>query len=246
MSDTLDANWRRQSQSWADIVANQKAIEQKISAKQKEEAVLVTNVINTSQQKIERDNIEREKRKRNVVIRELEESEGSSDDRKESDKDAATQILSLQSSDVIQVWRAGPPKRNYNRPLIVTVSTPELAQKLHNYGRGRRVENLSDDREFYWCNPDLIETDRKANYKAREEARRRRSAQGGNRGEHHYHGNDQTWREHHYRGDDQPRRENHLHRDRHPSPANSETSSRRSVSPQHSIVHEVDGHQGFT
>lgn len=234
VSETLDANWRRQTQSWADIVANQKAIEQKISTKQKEEAVLVTNVINSSQQKIERDNIEREKRKRNVVIRELEEpDEGSSEERKYSDKMAVTEILSLDSSDVIQVWRAGPPKRNYNRPVVVTVSTPEIAQNLHNYGRGKRIENLNDEREYYWCNPDLIETDRKANFKAREEARRRRTSRGENR------------REQHHRRDEQPREGHHDHGVGHTSPVSSEASSRRSrsASPQHITG---NGRQGFS
>ena len=221
VSETLDANWRRQSQSWADLVANQKAMEQKISAKQKEEVVLVTNVINSSQQKMERDNIEREKRKRNVVIRELDEpNEGSNEDRRDSDIAAATEILDIDPTDVIQVWRAGPPKRNQNRLLIVTVRTPELAQRLHNYGRGKKVVNLNDDREFYWCNPDLIETDRKANYKARLEARNRRSAQGLG----------------------QPRRDGPYHENDQPLPARSRTSSSRqsrSASPQHSPAHDA-------
>ena len=50
------------------------------------------------------------------------------------------------------------------RPLVITLSTPELARQLCSYGAGKKylVDNV-----VYWANPDLIQSDRLANQAAR-------------------------------------------------------------------------------
>ena len=185
VSQTLDANWRRHTQSWADIVAGQKALETKLVQQQEKEKILVQEAINSSRQKTERDNAEREKRKRNVVIRDIEEpTTGSGEDKYYSDLQFVMDILELDQEDIVDLRRAGPLKRNYHRPLVITVRTPELAAHLHNYGVGRRKHNTNDESEVYWVNPDLIETDRKANYQARVAARAKRGNRNGSSSRH--------------------------------------------------------------
>ena len=189
MHETLDGTWRGQTQAWSDLFMDkqqesQRSIEQTIAKKQQEtqksleqsitvaQKKVVTEAIDTSREKMERDNVEREKRKRNCVIRDLPESrEDTSEAKMLEDKETVSTIMNIDPVDVIDVDRAGIAKSGVNRPVIITLSSPELASEMHNYGRGRRKVNLADEDEFYWINPDLIQTDRLANYRARKEAK---------------------------------------------------------------------------
>ena len=64
VEEVLDANWRRQSQSWASVVENQKSIERKIS-NQHSIGSVVNEAVDTSRKKMERDNAERKLRECN-------------------------------------------------------------------------------------------------------------------------------------------------------------------------------------
>ena len=171
----LDANWRRQTQTMADVVQNQKSIERKIS-NQQSIGLVVNEAVDTSRQKMERDNAERKLRECNCVIQSLPESTSSSNyDKKREDTDTVVEIMNVDPEYIVNVRRAGPPRQNQRRPVIITMSSPELAAELHNHGRGsKRVNNANPD-EAYWINPDLIKTDRIANYQARKEAQKRRA-----------------------------------------------------------------------
>ena len=192
VEEVLDANWRRQSQSWASVVENQKNIERKISYQHNIGSV-VNEAVDTSRQKMERDNVERKLCECNCMIQNILESTArSNSDKKEEDTDKVIQIMNVDSEYIINVRRAGVPKPDRVRPVIITLSTPELAAEMHNHGRGnKRVNNANHD-EVYWINPDLIKTDRVANYQARKEAQKRR--QDGQR-----------------RRDDRPRQREHRH-----------------------------------
>ena len=173
--DTLNENLRRQTQSWSELwidkqAQSQKKIEEAIIEQQRQ----VVDNIDTSRMKQERDHIEREKRKRNVVIRYIPESKKQSyRDQKEEDIKTVSEIMDLDLEYIVDVRRAGPPKPNYDRNVIITLSTPDLAGEMCNYGKGRRQEN-DDGSVFFWINADLIQADRTANYNARVTARNRR------------------------------------------------------------------------
>ena len=75
-------------------------------------------------------------------------------------------------------YRAGAKRENGDpRLLIVTLSSPSLAEQLHNYGSGARVETTggNDCRKDIWINQDLIKSDRDANYHARKLMREKRA-----------------------------------------------------------------------
>ena len=182
VKETIDDNWLRQTQSWANLFINkqeetQRSLEQTITVQQKK---VVTEAIDNSRQKMERDNVERDKRKRNVIIRELSESrEVSNEAKRKDDKERVAEIMEgLDPKLITDVRRVGIPKRDHNRPLIITLSSPDLAAEMHNYGRGRRQVSRADNSLFYWINADLIQADRIANFNARTEARNRRQQRG--------------------------------------------------------------------
>lgn len=141
-----------------------------------------SEVVQSSKAQMDADTVARQQRKCNLVIRNVSEPTGDTDNsRRQEDLTFAMKCLNIDREQIIRVTRVGKPighyrdERRVSRPLIITVETPELAAYLHDYGRGwRRQDDFGD---VYWVNQDLIAADREANYKARVEARRRR--QGG-------------------------------------------------------------------
>ena len=143
---------------------------------------VVASVVEKSKQQMDSDHVEREKRKNNIVIRDVTESGAATPElRKTDDKQKLTEILGLNEVDVENVYRAGKadnPDRTGPRPLIITLKTPEMAMALHGHGRGRRYAHPDGGDRFLWCNPDLIDADRKANFAARQERRRMKARPG--------------------------------------------------------------------
>ena len=88
-------------------------------------------------------------------------------------------MLNVDDSKIINVHRAGPPRhRNRGQPPkprpLITLESPELASKAYGYGRGTKVYSNENPDDVWWVNPDLIQSDRIANYRARVAARERR------------------------------------------------------------------------
>ena len=139
----------------------------------------VKAAIDSSREKMDVDHNERERRKCNVVVRNVKESTSDNPaDRKHHDLRLAQSILGIEKDEILKAFRAGPPTGppgTESRPLIINVITPELASYIHNYGRGRRVVNRDQQDQIFWLNPDLIQADRLANYKARLAKRRPRN-----------------------------------------------------------------------
>lgn len=171
--DKIEKKANDQTKKWSDLFSQDRDSEQVQH--------VVTQAVEKSKQRMDYDHMEREKRKKNIVLREIEEStEESADDKKAEDKSRVIEILGLSDDDIEHVFRAGKPNDGDSprpRPLIITVKTPEIAVALHGHGRGRKFRH-ADAGEDVWCNPDLIDSDRKANYLARQERKKRRRENG--------------------------------------------------------------------
>ena len=132
-------------------------------------------LVEKASQKIDSDQFEREKRKRNVVFSGVPESSNSTaSGRLKSDMRKVEKIIEPEEDGlVITCHRAGKKVDGKDRLLIVTMATPELAQIVHGYGSGRKC--LAEKNRVIWCNPDLIKADRIANYNARKQQREKRA-----------------------------------------------------------------------
>ena len=140
---------------------------------------VINEVISNSKQQMDADARERDLRKCNVVINDFPESTARlATDKIKHDRHYAQQILGIDDDEIVKVRRGGPLKEGERRPrsLIVTVVTPDLANNLHDYGRGVRRVCTTERNLAYWVNPDLIKVDRDANYRARLIARERARA----------------------------------------------------------------------
>ena len=132
-----------------------------------------SNLLQKASQKQDADNNERERRKRNIVLTNVRESTMNTSTARYNSDVKKIVHLDIPKEDVVRCVRAGPPPsgKDIVRPLIVTLSTPEKANTAHNYGYGQKllVGNV-----IVWCNPDLIKSDRIANYNARQLQREKR------------------------------------------------------------------------
>lgn len=175
----LNKNLDEQTNKWNNVLQDNREETSRVISQTITEnnTRVISEVVNSSKQQMDADKREREMRKCNIVISDLIESKARlTTDKSKHDRDYATQVLGLDDDEIVKVRRAGPPPQGEQgrpRPLIVTVLTPELANQLHDYGRGVRRTCTTDRRIAFWVNPDLIKADREANFKAREAARDR-------------------------------------------------------------------------
>ena len=124
------------------------------------------------------DQLEKERRSRNIVVSGVKESNKPNiDDKITEDKAFLTDVLEIQSSKIVKCSRAGPPlgtgsnkERTAPRPLIVVLESPQLASKYHEFGNGNRILH---DNDVYWINPDYTKSERIANWRARQARKNR-------------------------------------------------------------------------
>lgn len=161
-----------QMQKWSDLFKKERSETAKVVSEKNSKAIAEAVIL--TKQRIDSDSLEREKRKCNIVIRDIEESKSTLISEKiEDDKNITIELLNIEQKEIVNIRRAGRVRTDgSNRPLIVTVSTPELANDLHNYGRGSK---RTRDSRIFWINPDLIQADRVANYKSRLIARQKKN-----------------------------------------------------------------------
>ncbi len=124
--------------------------------------------VNAISAKQDAEAFEKKRRVSNIVIRGVPESDSDKTEiRKQEDTDFNKYLCNLQAGEIIKVFRAG--KRDENptlpRPIIATVSFPELANRLHKYGNGGRVVR---ENKVWWINPDLTANERKRNFECRQ------------------------------------------------------------------------------
>ena len=111
---------------------------------------------------------EKKKRSSNIVIRGAPESDcETAAARKEQDTSFVAKICGIRSEEMVKVFRAGKRDENSNspRPIIVTLTSPDLANRLHKYGNGGRVIL---EKRVWWINPDLTAGERKRQFECRE------------------------------------------------------------------------------
>jgi hypothetical protein len=164
-----------QTKKWSDLFKEER------DSDQEEVVQVVTQAVEKSKMRMDYDHMEREKRKKNFVLREIEESSANTpEDKREEDKIKIVEIVGLDIGDIEYVQRVGKPSEDARpRPLIITVKTPEMAAALHGHGRGRKFSDANS--VDVWCNPDRIAADRKADFLARQERNKRRLERENNR-----------------------------------------------------------------
>ena len=140
-----------------------------------EEATLAKsskNVVESVVRQLDADKIERERRKLNVVILNVPEPPEtvSIGQKKKLDTDFCRETLGMESGDFDSCWRVGKNdtmKKDYCRPLIIQMADMETVNEWTRDGRGLQTES------GHWINNDLCAADRRANFLAREERRKR-------------------------------------------------------------------------
>ena len=154
--------------SYAEVTEqSQKKVLQHAASAQSSKAVVETVV-----RKLDADKVEREKRRSNVVVLSAPEpsKDSSADQKKAKDTKFCTSVLKIPSSDIEACWRAGKldeSNPDYCRPLVIKLKDEAMVKDWTKDGKGHKTES------GYWINKDLCAADRKANFLAREERRKR-------------------------------------------------------------------------
>ena len=177
--------------TWAALFKDEQLNNKEAAKKQaedaKKQAQKVEDAIRENRAKMLADNLERERRKRNVVVSHIPESPYQEYNKRQMhEKQSVMAILRVKEpridpQDIVSVVRAGPRPgtetqtegRKFNGPrqMIVKMKTPHIAEHLHNYGAGTPIRMGSDGikgKITNWINEDLIQADRKSNFDARE------------------------------------------------------------------------------
>ena len=146
------------------------------------------DMLEKTEQNLNREQWEREVRKKNVVIRKLPECK--SEDAKARfthDMNWLTEEAGVEKNDIVKCYRPGRRSEMKIRPLICVLKTEELVQKYTNYGKGFKISNGDDDeddgtKDAMFINIDLSPADQLADFRARQvrKANRRRTADGDN------------------------------------------------------------------
>ena len=178
VTEVVNATTEKQTKKWSSLLKenteeNKKTI--KTTMEDNHEKVVKTAIM-----KMDSDHVEREKRKKNIVIKGVPESKKKTQREKtEEDFDFVQCLLELDEDDIWYVTRAGPQlgslpnDQRTCRPLIASLSSPELASQKHGHGRGKKWYMMSEmgdtsRDEYFYVNQDLIYSDRKADYDARQ------------------------------------------------------------------------------
>ena len=154
--------------SYADVAQkNQKEAIKEVALAQSSKTVVESVV-----RKMDADNVEREKRKANVVVLTAPEpNKNSSEEKKAEDRKFCSNVLGIPASDIEGCWRAGKLDESkpseFCRPLVIKLKSELLVKEWTKDGRGHKTGT------GYWINRDLCAADRKANFLAREERRKR-------------------------------------------------------------------------
>ena len=134
-------------------------------------------VVEEVTRKIDSDKVERERRRLNVVVMKVPESQAiSSGQRHADDMRFCYEKLLMKKTDINKIWRAGKKDANnqdYCRPLIIQLVDEETVDYWTDDGKGYMTES------GHWVNKDLCAADRRANFLVRSE-RRKRMAMGQN------------------------------------------------------------------
>ena len=90
--------------------------------------------------------------------------------KKEDDEKFCCDKLEFDTDDFVECWRAGKvdeTKEDYCRPLVVKMIDEQTVNDFTRNGRGMQTDS------GYWINKDLCAADRRANFLARQERKKR-------------------------------------------------------------------------
>lgn len=147
------------------------------------EKALVKNqqvIIDSTKMKSDAEDYERRNRARNIVVSGVEESASDENQQRiKHDVDAVVNLCNIPKSQIVKCFRAGRRKQievdsdpddtvSHPRPIIVTLTSPEEAQRYHKFGFGAKIQ------DGLWINKDQTRSERTAAFNARK-ARRNRS-----------------------------------------------------------------------
>ena len=162
----------KSDKKWSDFFKSNKEEIKKQTKEAKNQTKMVEKSIAAAKQKQAVENIERQKRVRNIIITNVPESD-SNDEKKQTEHDTKYIIdyFNLSANDISTVYRVGYPNKNTHGPrkLVAILASPDIAKEQHNYGRGKPI--YQEDKIKHWVNPDLIKEDRVANFNARQSRR---------------------------------------------------------------------------
>ena len=163
---------------WSDLFKTSKEEMKKQTSEAKNQSKILEKSIIAAKQKQAVENIERQKRERNISIKHIPESTKTDlNSQKVDDTAIVSEMLGIAPKDVENTYRVGKVDKNKGpRVLIAVLKSPDIAKLHHNYGRGRPVMYES---KKYWINADLIQADREANYQARLRRRSQVTSSGG-------------------------------------------------------------------
>ena len=164
--------------TFAEVTLGKSKEAQKKIIEDVKEATASTVVIGEVCRKMDSDQVERERRKCNVIINKVPESNGSftGKERRDHDVKYLCENLDMNMGVIKTCFRVGASVKNAEgiispRPLVVVMKDEETAQYWHDYGRGYHFENPD-----LWVNPDLCRTDRHTHFLMRQERRTRLKA----------------------------------------------------------------------
>ena len=118
------------------------------------------------------DKVEREKRRLNVVVLNVPEpnKDLGKEQKKKEDSEFCENVLEMPSEEFELCWRAGKideSKPGYCRPLIIKMTSAEAVEEWTRDGKGLQTDG------GHWVNKDLCSADRRANFLARQERKKR-------------------------------------------------------------------------
>ena len=154
--------------SYADVTReSQKKVIEEAALTQSSKSV-VENVV----RKLDADKVEREKRKLNIVVLNVPEptKDASNEQKKKEDNDFCKDVLEIPNEDFESSWRAGKideTKPGYCRPLIIKMADAKVVEEWTRDGKGLQTNS------GHWINKDLCSADRRANFLARQERKKR-------------------------------------------------------------------------
>ena len=117
--------------------------------------------------RISADLSEQKNRTRNCIVSKVREGYG---EEGMSLKDVVVSISNLDINDIAETKRLGERTAGENRLILVRLKSEEVAQRFHNFGRGRHLGNN------VWVNQDLTRTERAARFQMRQERKAKRAA----------------------------------------------------------------------
>ena len=189
VKDVMDAGVKKiidsnadQKKTWADMA---KGYEDKVAKVATLNRDMLEDVVSSSNQKqaertesnINHEQYERLRRKMNVIIRKVPESDSEViSERIRHDREWLIENTDIKEVEIVRCMRPGQKRPGKPRPLICQLKDEDLVQRYTDYGKGSKIgDGLPKDSLF--INVDLSPADQEADFRARKVRKDSRSRQ---------------------------------------------------------------------